>query len=69
MAWRRIGALNDRYDWIAKSLGVTFVDTNSWLEDWDFARDGLHINRRGAKGLTQLYPRVCGLGGRGKKTV
>jgi hypothetical protein len=68
VAWRHIGALNDRYDWIAKSLGVTFVDPNSWLEDWDFAKDGLHINRRGAKRLTQLYSRVCGLGGRGKKT-
>jgi len=39
VAWQRIGALNDRYDWIAKTLGVTFVDPNSWLEDWDFARD------------------------------
>ena len=26
VAWRRIGALNDRYDWIAKTLGITFVD-------------------------------------------
>jgi hypothetical protein len=54
VAWRLIGALNDRYEWIAKTLGVTFVDANSWLEDWDFARDGLHINRRGAR-LSQLY--------------
>ena len=54
MAWRRIGALNDRYDWIAKALGVTFVDADSWLEDWDFVRDGLHINRRGARRLSQL---------------
>jgi lysophospholipase L1-like esterase len=68
VAWRRIRALNDRYDWIAKSLGVTLVDPNSWLEDWDFARDGLHINWRGAKRPSQLYSRVCGLGGRGKKT-
>jgi hypothetical protein len=45
VAWRCIGALHDRYDWIAKTLGVTFVDPNSWFEDWDFARDGLHINR------------------------
>jgi hypothetical protein len=37
VAWRRIGVLNGRYDWIAKTLGVTFVDPNSWLEDWDFA--------------------------------
>ena len=67
VAWRRNGALNDRYDWITKTLGVTFVDPNSWLEDWDSARDGLHINRRGARRLSQLHSRVSGLGGRGKK--
>jgi len=33
VAWRRIGALNDKYDWIAKTLGVTSVDPNSWPED------------------------------------
>jgi hypothetical protein len=52
---------------IAKTLGVTFVDPNSWLEDWDFARDGLHINQRRARRLSQLYSRFGGLGGRGKK--
>jgi hypothetical protein len=67
VAWRRIGVLNDRHDWIAKPLGVTFVDQNSWLEDWDFARERLHINPRGARQLSQLYSRVGGLGGRGKK--
>ena len=69
MAWRRIGALNNRYDWIAKTLGVTFVNPNSWLEDWDFARDGLHTKRRGARRLSPLYSRVGGLGGRGKKNA
>jgi len=29
MSWWRIGALNDSYDWIAKTMGVTFVDPNS----------------------------------------
>jgi hypothetical protein len=48
-------------------MGVIFVDPNSWLEDWDFARDGLHINQRGARRLSQLYSRVGGLGSRGKK--
>jgi hypothetical protein len=67
VAWRCIEALNDRYDWIAKTLGVTFVDPNGWLEDWDFTRDGLHINRRRARRLSQLYSRVGGLGGRRKK--
>jgi len=43
VTWRR-----DRYDWVSKTLGVTFVDPNSWIEDGDFGRDGLHLNRRGA---------------------
>lgn len=67
VSWRRIGALNDRYEWIAKTLGVTFVDPNSWIEDWDFGRDGLHINRSGARRLSKLYSRVCGLDGGGQK--
>ena len=46
---------------------MTFVDPNSWLEDWDFARDGLHVNFRGARRLGQLYCRVSGLVGRRKK--
>jgi len=29
---------------IAQILGVTFVDPNSWVDVWDFGRDGLHIN-------------------------
>jgi hypothetical protein len=67
VSWRRIGALNDRYEWIAKTLGVTCVDPSSRLEEWDFAKNGLHINRRGAIRLSQLYSRVSGLGDRGKK--
>jgi hypothetical protein len=63
VAWRRIGALNGRYDWITKTLGVTSVDANSWIEIWDFSRDGLHINRSGARRLSQLCSRVCGFGG------
>ena len=44
MSWRRIGALNSRYERTAQMLGVTFVDQNSWVDNWDFGRDGLHIN-------------------------
>jgi hypothetical protein len=29
VSWWQIRALNDRYDWIAKTLGVTFVDPDS----------------------------------------
>jgi hypothetical protein len=56
---RRIGAVNDRLEWVANTLGVTFVDPNSW----GFSRDGLHLNRRGARYLVQLYSRVCGISG------
>ncbi|PNF22004.1 hypothetical protein B7P43_G17607 [Cryptotermes secundus] len=68
VSWRRIGAINSRYDWIAKTLGVTFVDLNSWVEDWDFGRDGLHMNRSGTRRLSQLYSRVCGFSGGGQKS-
>jgi hypothetical protein len=47
VSWRHIGAINSRYEWLAQILGVTFVDPNSWVGEWDFGRDGLHINRRG----------------------
>jgi len=63
MSWRCIGAVNRRYGWVAQMLGVTFVDPNNWVDDWDCGRDGLHINRRGARHLGQLYSRVCGIGG------
>jgi len=63
MSWRCIGAVNDRLEWVAKTLGVTFVDPNNW----DFSRDGLHINRRGARHLGQLYSRVCGISGERQK--
>jgi len=33
------------------------------VDDWDFGKDGLHINRRGARHLSQLYSKVCGIGG------
>ena len=69
MSWRCIGAVNSRYEWVVQTLGVTFVDPNSWIDDWDFGRDCLHINRRGARHLGQLYSRVCDISsGRQKKS-
>jgi hypothetical protein len=67
VSWRRIGALNDRFDWTAKTCGVTVADPNSWIEDRDYGRDVLHINRSGARRPSQLYFRVCGFGGGGQK--
>jgi hypothetical protein len=58
---RRIGTLNDRFDWVSNALGLTFVDPNSMAEDGDFSRDGLNLNGRGKRRLGQLYARVCGL--------
>jgi len=55
VSWRRIGALNDRFDWVANALGLAFVDPNRWVEDGDFARDGVHLNGRGKKRLGHLY--------------
>jgi hypothetical protein len=59
--WRRVGATNERLEWVAGALGVTFVDPNSWIRDEDFGRDGIHLNRHGARQLGGLYSRVCGL--------
>jgi hypothetical protein len=61
VSWRRIGALNYRFGWEANALGLTFVDPNRWIEDGDFARDGLHLNGRRKSRLRQLYARVSGL--------
>jgi len=61
LSWRRIGGLNDRFDWVTNALGLTFFDPNSCIEDGDFARDGLHLNGRGKRRLGQIYARVRGL--------
>jgi hypothetical protein len=61
VSWRRTGALNDRFDWLANAMGLTFVDPDSWIEDGDFAKDGLHLNGRGKRRLGQIYARVSGL--------
>ena len=59
MSWRQVGAANDRFEWVAGTVGATFVDRNSWIRDGDFGSDGLHLNRRGASQLGELYCRVC----------
>ena len=47
--------------------GSYICGSKQLAEDWDFARDGLYINWRGARRLSQLYSRVGGIGGRRKK--
>jgi hypothetical protein len=60
---RHIGAVNSTYDWVTKTLGVTFTDPNSWVDDWDFGRDDRHINQTGGRRLGQLCSRFCGISG------
>ena len=59
---RYIVAVNGRNSGSPDARG-TFVDPNRRVDDWDFGLDGLHINRRGARYLEQLYSRVSGIGG------
>ena len=69
MHWRRVGATNDRLEWVARNLGATFVDINSWIRDMDFDRDGLHLNKNGARQLGDLYSRVCGTDSESQKVM
>ena len=54
VTWRRVGAANSRLEWVASSLGATFVDPNSWIRDFDFGMDGFHLNKTGARELGDL---------------
>jgi hypothetical protein len=67
--WRRVGAANDRLEWVARNLVATFVDSNSWIRDVDFGRDGHHLNRNGARHLGDLYSRVCGIDSESQKVM
>jgi len=29
--WRRVGAANDRLEWVPRNLAGTIVDANSWI--------------------------------------
>jgi len=61
--WWCVGVANDRFDWVAGNLGRTFVDPNGWIQDGDFGRDGLHLNRNGARQVGDVYSRVSGIDG------
>jgi hypothetical protein len=39
VSWRRVGAANDKFEWVARNLGATFADPNIWIRDGDFGRD------------------------------
>ena len=59
-AYRRVNGI---YNWVAKTLGIAFVDPSSWIKDGAFGRDELRLNRRGAGRLGHVYCRMCNLGG------
>ena len=69
VTWRRVGAANDRLEWVARSLGATFVDPNSWIRDLDLDREGLRLNRNGARELGDLNSRVCGIDGESRQVL
>jgi hypothetical protein len=69
VSWRRVGAANNRLEWVARILGATFVDPDSWIRDEDFGWDGLYLNRSGAMQLGELYSRVCERGSECQKMV
>jgi hypothetical protein len=69
VTWRRVGAVNDRLERVARNLGATFVEPNSRIRDEDFGRDGLHLNRNGARQLGDLYSRVCGINDDSQKGI
>ena len=52
---------------IAQTIGVTFVYTNSWVNEWYLGRNSLHIKRKAVRHLGQLYSRVCGIDSGRKK--
>ena len=67
--WRRVGAANDRLEWVARNLRATFVDPNSWIRDVDFGRPGLHLSRNGVRQLGDLYSRVCGTDNESQRVI
>jgi len=57
---RCAGTANNRLEWVARSLGATFLDMISWIRDLDFGRGGLHIIINGPRELGDRHCRVCG---------
>lgn len=51
---RRVTRINSELDWLCSVRQCTMVDGNCWLYDNDFARDGIHLNRRGSFKLGEL---------------
>jgi hypothetical protein len=63
VTWRRKGKWTTHNNWAAKTLGIAFVDPNSWIKDGAFGRDELLLNRRGARRLGYLNCTMCNCSG------
>lgn len=57
--WRKVGRANKAFEWVAEQMGTRYVDGNAWLDDRDFGRDGVHLNRRGTAAMGALFARVA----------
>lgn len=51
---RRTGRINNELDWLCQVRNCTMLDANCWINDNDFARNGIHLNRRGSYKLGNL---------------
>jgi hypothetical protein len=67
--WWRVGAANDRLEWADSNLGGTFMYPYSWIRDEDFGRDGLHLDRNGARQHGDRYCSFCGIDGESQKVM
>ncbi|KAJ4427121.1 hypothetical protein ANN_24737 [Periplaneta americana] len=54
-----LGRANKAFEWVEEQLGTRYVDSNSWLDDRDFRRDGVHLNQRGTAAMGALFARVA----------
>ena len=51
---QQISRINEELDWLCSVRNSTIIHGNSWIQDNDFAWDGVHLNRRGAYKLGRL---------------
>ena len=55
---RRIHRINNELDWLCSIRDYVMVDGNCWVRSNDFARDGVHLNRRGSYNFGRLLCNV-----------
>ena len=53
-----IRRINTALDWLCSVHDCLMVDGNCWIGKFDIARDGIHLNRRGAQKLGNLLCKV-----------